>query len=1195
MFKKKIKKALSVFLSSVILCSAIFTGLTVSAAEPSSLNITGISDISWSFSDGGSPFTIRRQSHRTNDGRTAYCIQPSVTSSPGVGQTRAYSYSGVIGNYNLSQVSERTAPTAEFIRSLLYYADLYCGKENYTDAGFMGVQLAIHKYPVNTWARATTRVPFNKDSSNPIAEINANASSGGYNLQSVAISFAEALTYKALNNPISNSAASVSLVKTGGSGIEGSNYVIARYRADGNFDNLSFSTEGSDVYMAREGNTCVLYYPLSVVPTTYSVTLKANVSKSNYEAYIYSCSGMQDMVIGGSGSSTAVSTVNETLNINNSGKVIIYKRDASNNTTLSGATFKITNQNSGAVYWKQTNTNGYAEASGLPYGLYTVEETNAPDGYYIGKDTAGNKNVWTNIALTSANTNVTLTAYNVKQTGKIKVIKRDVETGSTAQGEAILTNGIFEIYDSNNNLVQTLTMSGSTEVESGYLPLGTYTVKEKNAPTGYNLNPNGNTVTLSAADQTVLYVNNSTTINDTVVKGTISINKTGEALNGPENQVVNLKDVQFTIYNKNNEVVDVITTDINGVAKTRELPYGTYTVKETSIPEGYKACNNFTVTINENKDYHYDVVNEVYKREVKIIKKDKTTDKVVTNAATKFKIINEQNEVVKVNGEDTFKTVNGEFTLPFKLTYGKYYLEEVNAPEGYLLDTEKVLFTVDEQSSDVIEVIKENYPLLGMIKIIKTGDVFKEIEEKETDYGTIYTPIFENAPLGDVEFELSAAEDIYTNDGTLRLSEGDVVETLITNYPDGIAESGLYFPGKYILKEISTVNGYKLDDTEYTVEIKNSGETLVSLTEFSLNNDKSKTLVTLVKNAEYWFDKSDENKNVVTRELKVIPGEGFVFGLFAAEDIETYLGDEIIEKDSLVAIGTTNENGNLEFDIEVPFAKYYVKELYAPEIHFNISGVKYPIDLTTEKTDGSTVKISIDEPILNDFDRYEVQITKKNLTTGEVISGCLIEISDENGTVIYRNFTDETGVVPNVFLEPGKYTFKEVVAPNGFAFNTSTFNFEIKEDGSIEGVTEITDDFTRFKIIKKDENGNPLKGVGFGLFDEAGNLIQEVFSDENGVAEFIGFEEGKFTVKETKTPEGYVQLDGIIVEIENDGKYINDNSVKFVEVTNKLSPKTGDKTPIVPITVLAVLSSISATFLLWQLNKHNKNQNRTDI
>lgn len=1183
--KNKFKKLLSIALSGIMIGSVAFSSVTASAAAPSTLDISGVSDFTWTFNDGGSNFTIRRRVHKTSDGRAAYCILPSQMNSPLAGRTSSYAVSGTIDGYSMSSISEKTAPTANFVRSVIYYGEAYFGANNITETGYMGVQLALHKYPVNTWARATARVPFNRDSDNPIAEINNNC--GGYSSESIAISYAEALTYKAQNYPVSNREASVSLARTGGGYIDGNNYIVATYRADGDFDNCSFWTEGTSVYLWANGNYCTLYYPLNEVPANYNITLKVGASRPNYEVYVYTKSGMQSMGVGGAGENSYREDSVSEYDAGN-GKISLYKKDASTGALLSGTVFKITNQNTGAEYYKMTDSNGYTDVSGLPYGYYTVEEAGAPYGYYIGADEWGNTNRWTDIALTASNSSVTLTAYNLKQSGRIKIIKTDAETGYSVQGEAMLTNGVFEISN-DNGVVETLTMSGANEVTSGLLPLGKYYVKEIAAPTGYNLNSESKEVWLSSADQTVLYTSAETTISDTVIKGTVSIHKTGEEKYTVEGKTVNLKGAVFSVYDVNNQIVSTITTDENGNASTQSLPYGTYRIKETSVPEGYKACSNFELMINENKNYHYELTNEIYKDEIKIIKKDKTTNKVINLSETEFKIVNEKGVTIKIGNKDRFKTTNGVLVLPKKLTYGKYTLIETKAPAGYLLDTGTVSFVVNENSGSVVTVEKKDTPLMGKIKISKTGDTFTDIETETTEYGETNKPVFKNSALSNITFEILSAEDIKTADGTVRYPKNTVVSTVTTK--NGTVTSKSLYLGKYVIREKETLKGYKLDKKEYPIEITNDGSREFSLHTFSLNNDKAKTSITLVKNAEKWIGKSDDNKNVVTRKIETLPGEGFIFGLYADEDIKTYKGDKTIKKDSLIAIGSTDKNGKLEFDIDVPFAKYYIKELHAPEIHFNLSNKKYNIDLTTEKTDGSTVVAEITEPILNDFDKYEVKITKKDLTTGEAVSGALIEISDEEGNVIYRDYTSEDGLVPDVILEPGKYTFKEVLAPNGYALNTSVFNFELKEDGTVEGDTEITDDYTRFKVIKTDENGNPLKGVGFGLYDTDGNLVSEVFTDENGIAEFVRFSEGKYEIKETKALDGYTAITDAIATVENNGTYLNDDNTQKVNVTNKkipLAPQTGDNTPVIWLAVIAAISAMTTVFFFTKLKKEEK-------
>lgn len=1146
MIRKKIKKFIGVVLPALIIGS-VFVPITTMAA-PDVLPIKGLSNVSMTFR-GSSTWTIRRGTFQTSDGRMAFCLQESNTNAPGVGRFVNYEKGGPISTYTTSLIGSGAAPSADFVRSLFYYADLYCGATSTSDIVHMGVQLALHKYPVSTYAVGTRRVPFNKDAFNPIAEINANGA--GYDASSIAISYAEALSHKATVAPVSNTQASISLNRTGGGYINGNTYCVAEFEATGNFDSVTFSaTQGR---IAVNGNKCAVYYYLNEVPDNIDFTVSATGTKSGYEAYWYQSGRLQYMGIGESFTTQNTKYYPVADEIRN-GRIQITKKDSNTGAVLAGASFKVTNQNSGATSYGMTNSSGVAVIENLPFGYYTIEEIGAPSGYYIGKDENGTLNKWTDVAITGSAPNISVEANNLKQKGTISIHKTDAETGDNPQGEAVLNNGTFGIYK-NGELVETLTMNEGNTITSNPLELGDYTVKEITPPTGYTLNATEYPITLSCESQNVSVGVSTVEVKNNVIKGNIKIHKTGDRKNSFEGSELNLKGVVFSLYKSNGDYVESRETDNYGNVSFDNLPYGSYIIKETTVPEGYVKCEDIECNVSEERDYSYNITDDIYKTNLRIVKKDSSTQRIITDSETTFKITDNEGNPVKLNGTNTFTTVNGILSVPARLTYGTYKITEVTAPSGYLLDSTPVTFVVDENTLDTVEIVKFNNPLLCQLKINKTGKSFSGIEIEESEYGEVNTPVFSERGLSDVVFELYAKEDIKTSDGTVRFTNGQLVNTLTT--VNGTVISGRLYPGKYTLKEKDTNKGYKLDETEYEINLESNLTSEITLNSIDLSNLRSSTKLSLKKDIEKWKVITDNER--ITREIEVVAGKGFVFGLYAAEDIYTYDGGRYISADSLVAYGTTDEDGSLVFDMDLPFGKYYFKELSVPDERYILLDEKFDIDLTATETDGQEIKSELSDPILNTFSRFNVQFMKRDINTELPLQNTLIEIIDSNGQVIYREYTDENGILPNIMLEPGKYKFREAKAPEGYAIDENTYDFEVKENGEIVGETVLRDDISILLIKKVNEDGNAISGVIFGLYDENGNKIAEATTDINGIARFERFGKGKYYIKEEKAAEGYIKNDSTIYEFENDGRFINKTDPVVTVKNTKIatSPKTG--------------------------------------
>ena len=280
---------------------------------------------------------------------------------------------------------------------------------------------------------------------------------------------------------------------------------------------------------------------------------------------------------------------------------------------------------------------------------------------------------------------------------------------------------------------------------------------------------------------------------------------------------------------------DYLICDENGFAETKDLPYGIYTVHQIKGWDGRELLSDFDVYIRKDGEvYRYLANNANFESYIKIVKVDAETSKVIPYAGAGFQLYRPDGSLITQNFTyptpvtiDTFYTNDdGTLITPEKLEYGSgYSLVEVFAPYGYVLSSEPVYFDVvqdaaiDEGSIAVIEVIKENTAQKGVIKISKSGEVFSTVTVSDD----IYQPVYEVQGLLGAVYEIIAAQDVYTLDGTLRYSAGEVVDTVTTD-ETGLAESKPLYLGKYEIKEIIAPYGMILNEEIRTAELVYAGQ-----------------------------------------------------------------------------------------------------------------------------------------------------------------------------------------------------------------------------------------------------------------------------------------------------------------------------------------------------------------------------------
>ncbi len=773
---------------------------------------------------------------------------------------------------------------------------------------------------------------------------------------------------------------------------------------------------------------------------------------------------------------------------------------------------------------------------------------------------------------------------NILKKFNVTVTKTDAETG-TPQGDASLAGAVYGIYKG-EELIDTYTTDGNGQFTTDYYVCGNdWSIREISPSEGYLLDETIHHVGAEPELYTVELNSTANDVNEQVIKGNIAIIKhtdDGETqIETPEEGAVfevYLKSANSYADAKDSER-DLLTCDENGFAQTKDLPYGIYTVKQTSGWEGRELMKPFDVFINsDGQTYRYLINNANFESYIKIVKKDAETGNTIPYAGAGFQIYDPNGELVtmtftypEVTTIDTFyTTVDGELITPQTLEYGTgYSLVEVQAPYGYVLNSEPVYFdVVQEDSSEesgitVIEVVRENVAQKGTITISKSGEVFSSV----TEAGGMYQPVFAVGSLEGAVYEITAAEDVYTLDGTLQASKGEVVDTITTG-ADGTATSKELYLGSYEVKEITAPYGMVLNDEIHSVELIYAGqEVAVTETSTSFYNERQKVEIDLTKSLEV-----DEDYGVGNN------GEIFdvSFGLYAAEEL-TAADGTTIPADGLIEVITLDENGHGKAVSDLPMGSYYVQEINTNAAYLK-NETKYPVVFEYAGQETAVVSITANEgeAIENDL-IYGAVSGKKSDEDGNALGGALIGIF-KIGT---EEFTTETAIATTTSEDDGSFSFakvpygnwiiREIESPTGYVLSDEEIPVTIRkvdEVVEIELVNEFITGSIELTKVDEDYPDNKLTGAVFevyadkngdGKLDDGDELLGEMGELGDGVYQMSDLRYGKYLGREKTAPEGFLLDENVYpVSIEEDGKVYtveNEAGVGFINAAQKGSLK----------------------------------------
>lgn len=810
---------------------------------------------------------------------------------------------------------------------------------------------------------------------------------------------------------------------------------------------------------------------------------------------------------------------------------------------------------------------GDAKLSGAVYGLYAAETINYPDGRGV-------------------------------------VTYRGDDNITSTKGDGFQT---YEVPANAGTLLASVATDESGSFNFGNLYYGNYYIREISESEGYLLDDTVYDLKYREAENTHEDISLQRKVEETVIKQPFEIIKV--STDGANEETDYVKGAEFTVKLQSEidekgweeaKTYDVLVTDEKGYALSKELPYGTYLVKETKVPDELHKTKDFTVRVTEDsrKPQTWRVLNDgPFKAYIRFVKKDAETGKTVLLPNVTFKIKKAGTEEYveqkvgdkKISEFTTDET--GTVTTPLKLQHGDYEVEEIMAPEGYLVSEKAFPFSVtktgavqvleDGDGDAVIEVEVSNTSVKGSISIVKKGEVLAGAEY-ETIIDRILTEItgddrsvtfrYEEQELEGAVYHLVAAEDIYTPDhqkvesGSRELvvingvpaSAGAVVATLTTD-ENGEAEIDGLPLGKYRIEEVTAPEGYVLceEAQEITLAYQDqSTEVIYGSAEFV--NARVKTKLSLVKH----------------NSVNGVPVEGAVYGVYALEDIAGADGEILVEADSLVDTVRTDKEGRGMFDADLPLGHYYVREIETAPGYL-VDENEYPVDFTYK---GQMTAVLEQELEVKEIPLI-VEVSKTDITSGKELAGAKLEIIDKDGNVYAEWVTDGTPHQLNA-IPAGDYRLRETYAPYGYKI-ANEVEFTVKETKASDGSPEIqkvamTDERVkgRIEIYKTDKsNGKPIEGVVFEVRDKDGKVLATLKTDKKGYAETelldiaVYNEDGSYkedipyTVVETKPAEGYQANDKkyeILLQYDDDAPDVVVYQLKVKNKPNKPKlPQTG--------------------------------------
>lgn len=821
---------------------------------------------------------------------------------------------------------------------------------------------------------------------------------------------------------------------------------IVKVSEDGKVDGITFRIQGEGVDQTVKTANGGVFQLDNLKPGAYTVT------ETEYEQYEPQEVRRITVV---SGQVTTV-TFSNTLRRGD----LTVKKTAEDG-LVEGLKFRLTGTSLSGIEVNEfavSNENGIAEFKDVLIGTgYVLEEIDTPLRYVVpNKQTAAVE--WNKVTEKSFDND--LKKFNVT------VTKSDCRTG-LPQGDASLAGAKYGIYKG-NQLIDTYTTDANGQFVTKYYICGDdWTIREISPSEGYLINTESLHIGAEAKLYTVEYnIAKPLDSYEDIIKGKVAIIKHCD--DGTTKIETPEVGAEFEVYlkaagsyeNAKETERDILVCDEHGFAETKDLPYGEYVVEQTKGWDGKELLAPFNVFIKENGEiYRFLINNAPYEALIEIVKKDAETGKVIPAAGIGFKVRNTDtgeyivqhiNYPTPTDIDIYYTDVTGKLMMPEKLPYGNYEIIEQCTAYGYVLDSAPIAFKVTGEKT-IVTVEKFNMPQKGIIHITKSGEIF--FSAVETD--GVYSLVFADKNLAGATYEITAAEDIITPDGTLRYAEGAVVDTLTTD-ENGAAESKALYLGKYTVRETKAPYGMVLNSTPKTVELTYAGETVeITETAAEFYNERQKAVLSLAK----ILGKDDIFNIGNNGEILSVQ-----FGLYAAEDLFAADGS-FVPKDGLLEIANCDENGNITFKTDIPVsAKLYVKEI-ATDNHYNLSDEKYPVTFDYAGQDTALVEIKANggEAIKNDILYGSVKGLKIDRETEKPIVGAKfglfrsdeIEFTVENALLIAESGEDGIFVFENVPY--GNWLIKELQPADGYLVNNEIYPVRISENGQTIGITVVND------------------------------------------------------------------------------------------------------------------------------------------